>query len=204
VLVVALIVVALLRFTAWRPSLANPFGTRTIDRSQPALLLSLRDLSVYKAATANLQLIIDLEKDARFVPSFIKGERTLFVAAGSVDAEVDFSRIDKGAIKVSGDGRTAEITLPHATLGTVRIDPDASYVASRERGILDRLGSAVSDDPDSQRELYQLADRRIQAAARQSDLLARAEQNTRATLEGMLRGLGYSRVTVTFTGSPPN
>jgi Protein of unknown function (DUF4230) len=203
-LVVALIVVALARFTAWRPSLTNPFGTRTIDRSQPALLLSLQDLSVYKAATANLQLIIDLEKDARFVPSFIKGERTLFVAAGSVDAEVDFSRIDKDAIKVSADKRTATITLPHPTLGRVRIDPNASYVASRQRGILDRLGSAVSDDPNSQRELYQLADRRIAEAAQQSDLLMRAEQNTRATLEGMLRGLGYTRVTVTFTGSPPH
>jgi hypothetical protein len=204
VLVVALIVVALLRLTAWRPSLTNPFGTRTIDRSQPALLLSLQDLSVYKAATANLQLIIDLEKDARFVPSFIKGQRTLFVAAGSVDAEVDFSRIDKGAIKVSEDRRSAEITLPRPTLGKVRIDPNASYVASRERGILDRLGSVVSDDPDSQRELYQLADRRIQAAAQQSDLITRAEQNTRATLEGMLHGLGYTRVTVTFTGPPPH
>lgn len=202
-LVVALVVVALLRFTAWRPSLTNPFGTRTIDRSQPALLLSLQDLSVYKAATANLQLIIDLEKDARFIPSFIKGERTLFVAVGSVDAEVDFSRIGKDAIKVSGDGRTAEITLPHPALGKVRIDPNASYVASRDRGILDRLGSVVSDDPNGQRELYQLADLRIQAAAQRSDLLARAEQNTRATLEGMLRGLGYTRVTVTFTGSPP-
>lgn len=203
-LVVALVVVALLRFTAWRPSLTNPFGTRTIDRSQPALLLSLQDLSVYKAATANLQLIIDLEKDARFVPSFIKGERTLFVAAGSVDAEVDFSRIDKGAIKVSDDGHTAVITLPHPALGKVRIDPNASYVASRQRGILDRLGAAVSDNPNAQRELYQLADQRIQAAAQQSDLLARAEQNTRATLQGMLRGLGYTRVTVTFTGAPPN
>jgi hypothetical protein len=203
-LVVALLVVALLRFTAWRPSLSNPFGTRTIDRSQPALLLSLQDLSVYKAATANLQLIIDLEKDARFVPSFIKGERTLFVAAGSVDAEVDFSRIDKDAIKVSADRRTATITLPRPSLGKVRIDPNASYVASRQRGILDRLGSVVSGDPDSQRELYQLADRRIHAAAAQSDLISRAEQNTRATLQGMLRGLGYTRVTVTFTGEPPH
>src|SRR6266702_2492335 len=133
VLVVALIAVALLRFTAWRPSLTNPFGTRTIDRSQPALLLSLQDLSLYKAATANLQLIIDLEKDARFVPSFIKGQRTLFVAAGSVDAEVDFSRIDKGAIKVSEDRRSAEITLPQPTLGKVRIDPNASAVAGVEQ-----------------------------------------------------------------------
>jgi hypothetical protein len=201
--IVALLVVGLLRFTAWHPSLTNPFGTRTIDRSQPVLLLSLQNLSVYKAATANLQLIVDSEKDARFIPSFIKGERTLFVAAGSVDAEVDFSRIDKDAIKVSDNGKTAEITLPPPNLGKVRIDPNASYVASRERGILDRLGSMVSENPNSERELYQLAERRIQEAALRSDLLARAQENTRATLKGMLRSLGYTKVTVSFTGSRP-
>ena len=86
----------------------------------------------------------------------------------------------------------------------MRIDPNASYVASRERGIIDRLASVVADHPNSQRELYQLADQRLRAAARQSDLIARAEQNTRATLEGMLHGLGYTRVTVTFTGPPPH
>ncbi len=203
VLVVVLLVVALLRLTSWHPSLTNPFGTRTVDRSQPVLLLSLQNLSDYKAATANLQLVIDLEKDARFIPSFIKGERTLFVAAGSVDAEIDFSRIGKGAIKVSDDRRTAVITLPHPALGKVRIDPDRSYVASRDRGILDRLSSVVSDDPNGQRELYRLAEQRIQAATLQSDLLPRAEQNTRAMLESMLRSLGYTKVTVTFSGSPP-
>jgi Protein of unknown function (DUF4230) len=200
-LVVALVVAALARFADWRPSLTNPFGTRTIERNEPALLLSLQDLSVYKAATANMQQLVDLEEDARLVPSFIVGERTLFVAVGSVDAEVDFSRIDKGAIKVSPDGRSAQITLPHPALGKVRIDPNASYVASRQRGILNRLSSVVSDDPNSQRELYQLADRRLREAALRTDVLARAEHNTRATLEGMLKGLGYTRVTVTFTES---
>jgi hypothetical protein len=200
-LVVALVVAALARFADWRPSLTNPFGTRTEDHSGPALLLSLQDLSVYKAATANMQQLVDLEKDARFVPSFIVGERTLFVAVGSVDAEVDFSKIDKGAIKVSPDGKSAEITLPHPALGKVRIDPNASYVASRQRGILNRLSAVVSENPDSQRELYQLADRRLREAALRTDVLARAEQNTRATLEGMLKGLGYTKVTVTFTES---
>lgn len=201
--VLALAAGALVRFANWRPSLSNPFGTRTIEHSQPVLLQSLQDLSLYKAATGNFQLIIDLEKDARFIPSFIKGERTLFVAAGNVDAEVDFSHIGRGAIQVSDDGRTATITLPHPGLSQVRIDPDKSYVASRDRGILDRLGSVFSDNPDSQRELYQLAQRRIQDAALSSGLLARAEQNTRSMLESMLASLGYKKVTVTFAGPVP-
>jgi hypothetical protein len=203
VVVLALVVGALARFAQWRPSLSDPFGTRSVDRSQPVLLQSLQDLSLYKAATGNFQLIIDLEKDARLIPAFIKGQRTLFVAAGSVDAEVDFSRIGRGAIEVSNSGRTARVTLPHPALSRVRIDPDKSYVASRDRGILDRLGSLFSDDPNSQRELYRLAEQRIQRAAVSSGLLARAEQNTRAMLESMLRSLGYTEVTVTFTGPGP-
>src|SRR6266508_807312 len=200
VVVLALVAGALFRFANWRPSFSDPFGTRSVDRSQPVLLQSMQDLSLFKAASGNFQLIIDMEKDARFIPSVIKGERTLFVAAGSVDAEVDFSRIGRGAIEVSDGGRGARITLPHPGLGKVRIDPDKSYVASRNRGILDRVGSVFSDNPDSQRELYQLADRRIQAAAISSGLVERAEQNTRAMLESMLRSLGYTQVTVTFTG----
>ena len=203
IVVLALAAGALARFTNWRPSLSNPFGTRSVERSQPVLLQSLQDLSLYKAATGNFQLIIDLEKDARFIPSFIKGERTVFVAAGSVDAEVDFSRIGRGAIQVSNGGRRATVTLPHPALGVVRIDPARSYVASRDRGILDRLGSVFSDNPNGQRELYQLAQRRIQDAAVASGLVARAEQNTRAMLESMLRSLGYTEVTVNFTGPVP-
>jgi hypothetical protein len=203
IVALALVAGALARFAHWRPSFSDPFGTRSVDRSQPVLLQSVQDLSLYKAATGNFQLIIDLEKDARFIPSIIKGERTLFVAAGSVDAEVDFSRIGRGAIVVSNDGRSAKVTLPHPGLGDVRIDPDKSYVASRDRGLLDRIGAVFSDNPNSLRELYQLADRRIQDAAISSGLVARAEQNTRAMLESMLHSLGYTEVTVTFTGPVP-
>jgi Protein of unknown function (DUF4230) len=203
IVVLALIAGALVRFADWRPSLSDPFGTRSIDRSQPVLLKSVQNLSTYKAATGNFQLIIDMERDARFIPSIIKGERTLFVAAGSVDAEVDFSRIGSGAIEVSDDGHTARVTLPHPALGKVRIDPDNSYVASTQRGILDRIGSALSSNPNGQRELYQLADKRIQAAAVSSGLVERAEQNTRVMLESMLRSLGYTNVTVTFSGPVP-
>ena len=200
--VIVLLVTALVRFTSWHPTLTNPFGTKTTNRSQP-VLLSLQNLSVYKAATGNFQLIVDSEKDARFIPSFIKGERTLFVAVGSVDAEVDFSRIDKDAIKVSDDGKTAEITLPAPALGKVRIDPNLSYIASQQRGIIDRLGSVVSQNPNREGELYQLAEREIRDAAQRTDLLARAEENTRATLQGMLRALGYTKVVVTFTNPRP-
>ena len=60
----------------------------------------------------------------------------------------------------------------------------------------------LSDNPTSERELYQLAEDKMEAAAAQSDLVGRAEQNTRAMLESMLRSLGYTDVTVTFRDPP--
>src|SRR3954471_17584101 len=71
------------------PSL-NPFHTETIDRSPPAVLKSISKLSEYRAATAHLQQIVDVEEDAKYLPSFLKGSKTILVAAGAVDASVDF------------------------------------------------------------------------------------------------------------------
>src|SRR5215218_7853173 len=186
VLVLFVAVAGLSGLRLW-PSFPNPFGTRQVDRSQPVLLKAIEDLAVYKAATGNFQVVVDLEESSRGVPLIIKGERTLFVAGGSVDAEVDFSTMDEGAIEVSADGERVEITLPRARLTQARVDPAQSRVFSRERGLLDRLGSVLSDNPTSERELY---------------LLAQAEENTRAMLESMLRSLGYRDVTVTFRDPP--
>jgi Protein of unknown function (DUF4230) len=198
---VLLLAVTLAGLRLW-PSLPNPFASREVDRSQPVLLKTIEDLRVHKAASGNFQVLVDLEESSTGIPLVIKGERTLFVAAGNVDAEVDFSTIDKGAIEVSEDRRSARITLPRAHLTKAHVDPDRSYVFSRKRGLLDRLGGVLSYNPTSERQLYQLAESKLEQAAAESGLVERAEQNTRAMLESMLRSLGYTDVTVTFRDPP--
>ena len=194
----ALVVIAVLLVTG--P--LNPFGTDTEDRSQPVLIKSLENLSDYHAATANMQVVVDVEEDARLLPSFIKGERTLFVAVGNVDAQVDFSRLGKDAVKVSEDGKAVTVTLPSPTLGKPYLDVSRSRVVSRERGVLDRIGSALGDNPDDNRELYQVAEQKLAAAAQETDLAGRAETNTRTMLTGLIRSLGYEKVTVNFVDQP--
>ena len=201
VLVLFVAVAGLSGLRLWS-SFPNPFATRQVDRSQPVLLKAIEDLAVYKAASGSFQVVVDLEESSRGIPLLIKGQRTLFVAGGSVDAEVDFSGLKGDAIKVSPDGQRVEITLPRARLTPARVDPDQSRVFSRERGLLDRLGSVLSDNPTSERELYRLAQAKMQAAAAESDLASRAEQNTRAMLVSMLRSLGYREVTVRFRDPP--
>ena len=179
----------------------NPFGEETKDRSQPVLIKSLENLSDYHAATANMQVVVDIEQDAKLLPSFIKGERTLFVAAGSVDAAIDFSNLsrDSEAVKVSDDRRAVTLTLPAPKLTEPRLEPDRSRVYDRDRGVLDRVEDALSDRPGDEQPLYRAAtDKLAEAAAADPQLIRTAERNTRGMLTGLLQGLGFERITIEF------
>ena len=180
----------------------NPFGEQTIDRSQPVLLQSIKDLSRFEAATGNFQVVVDLEKDARFLPDAVKGTRTLFVGAGNVDAYVDFSAMGANGVTVSKDRKEATIRLPRAQLEKPNLDNRRSYVFAQQRGLLDRVQGFLSSSPNDQRELYVLAETKIAEAAASSDLRARADTNTKAMLEGMLKSLGFAKVTVKFADQP--
>ncbi len=185
-------------FTDLLPSFRNPFASETVDRTQPTLLQALDDLSEYRAAVGQFQVIVDVEEDS-VLPSIVSGERTVFLAGGNVAAFVDFSGLDEDAIEVSDDGRSARITLPRARLSDAVVEPERSYVVNRERGLLDRLGAALSDNPTSERDLYLLAEDELAAAAAEAGLVERAEENTEEMLGTLLRSLGYEQVTIEFS-----
>ncbi|MEU1852351.1 DUF4230 domain-containing protein [Streptomyces sp. NPDC019990] len=180
------------------PGLKDLFGTDTHDRSGPALLQSIQDISRYEAASGNFQVVVDLEKDARFLPDAIRGTRTLYVGAGTVDAYVDLGKVGENDVRVNGDRTSATLRLPHARLGKPALDPDRSYAVSKQRGLFDRLGDLFSDNPNGEQAVQQLAVRHIGDAAKESELTARAESNTTGMLEGLLRSLGFKEVRVSY------
>lgn len=180
------------------PGIKDLFGTESHDRSGPALLKSIQDMSRYDAASGNFQVVVDLEKDAKYLPDAIRGTRTLYVGAGTVEAYVDLGRIGDKDVKVNGDRTSATIRLPHARLGRPALDPDRSYAVSKQRGLLDRIGDLFSDNPNSEQAVQKLAVRHIGEAARESGLTARAERNTTGMLEGLLRSLGFTDVHVSY------
>ena len=181
------------------PSFDAPFEEQVVDRSRPALLESLADLEDFHAAKGTFQVVVDLERDVRNVPSWVKGERTTYLAVGSVDGLVDFSGLSADAVQT--EGTSATITLPAPQLDEARIDLAESRVLDRDRGVLDRVAGALSDEPTSEREVALVAQDKLTAAAAESDLLERAEANTRSMLTGLAGSLGYDDVTVRFEGS---
>lgn len=179
-----------------------PWGSQQVDRSTPPLLTALEDLEEYHAATGTFQVVVDLERDDRWLPGALSGERTIYLATGSVDAVVDLTGLDASAVTLSEDGQSATIVLPPARLEAADVDLANSRVVSRDRGLLDRVGGAFRDSPTSEREVAALAERRLDAAAASSDLRERAEENTEQMLTGLARSLGVEDVVVRFDAPP--
>jgi len=198
---VAAVAVLLLVLSAVRllPQLRNPFHTTTTVHSQPPLLTSITSLSRYEAASGTFQVVVDMSRQTSFLPSFIAGSETLFVADGTVIAYVNFAGLKGNAIRVTA-GRAVTILLPAAQLEPAVLNVRQSYVFAKQEGLVNRVADFFSGNPNSQQEVYIIAQQRIEAAARTSTLRADAQRNTTAMLESMLASLGYTRVTVDYSG----
>ncbi|MDP5310150.1 DUF4230 domain-containing protein [Streptomyces poriferorum] len=180
------------------PGIKDLFGTETTDRSGPAVLKSIKDMSRFDAASGNFQVVVDLEKDAKYLPDAVRGSRTLYVGAGTVEAYVDLGSVGGNGVTVNDDRTSATLRLPHAQLGKPALDADHSYAVSKQRGLLDRLGDVFSDNPNSEHAVQKIAVSHIGDAAKDSGLTTRAEANTTRMLEGLLHSLGFKDVRITY------
>jgi hypothetical protein len=194
-----LVLIVVLSAVHLLPQLRNPFTQTTTDRSGPAVLKSISTLSRYEAASGSYQVVVDLTKKISFMPSFLQGSDTLFIGVGSDIAYVDFSQLKGQAIQVSADRTAVTVKLPPAQLEPAVLNVDQSYVYAEQQGLLNRIGNFFSGNPNSQQQVYILAQQKIQTAATQSPLIADAQRNTTDMLSSMLRSLGFTKVTVTFT-----
>ena len=62
----------------------------------------------------------------------------------------------------------------------------------RERGLLNLIAAVFQDSPTSEQEVYQLAQARLNEAAKASDLARWSQENTRQMLTTLGRSLGLS------------
>jgi len=197
----AALIVVVLVLSAVRliPQLRNPFTETTTESSQPALLKSITALSRYEAASGSFQIVVDLTKRVSLIPSFLAGSETLFIGQGTDIAYVNFAGLKGQAIKVSANRQSATITLPPAQLEPATLNVSQSYVYAEQQGLFNRVGGFFSGNPNSQQQVYILAEQKIETAARASSLLSQAQTNTKTMLTSMLSSLGFTHVTVTFT-----
>lgn len=197
-IVAVIVLIVVLSAVHLLPQLRNPFAETTTVRSQPVILKSITNLSRYEAASGSFQVVVDLTKRSSIIPSFLEGSETLFIGQGTDIAFVDFATLKNQAITVNKDRTSVTVTLPKPQLEPAVLNVDQSYVYAEQQGLFNRVGNFFSGNPNSQQQVYQIAQGKIEAAAKQSPLLADAQKNTAGMLTGMLTSLGFQHVTVNF------
>ena len=180
----------------------NPLAVRTIDRTGPTLLTAISDMHTYQAATGEFQVMVDIEKDAKWLPSAIRGERVVLLAQGSVDAGVDLGAIGPRSIDTDAATGAITVTVPHAKLGAAQVNLKSSTIVRHDRGLFNRIGSTFGDASQTDNTAFVLAESKLQKAAVNSTLLAKAETNTANMLRQLITGLGHPKVTIHFNDNP--
>ena len=201
-IVAVIVLIVVLSAVHLLPQLRNPFAETTTVRSQPVILKSITNLSRYEAASGSFQVVVDLTKRSSLIPSFLEGSETLFIGQGTDIAYVDFATLKNQAIAVSKGRTSVTVTLPKPRLEPAVLNVNQSYVYAQQQGLFNRIGNFFSGNPNSQQQVYQIAQGKIETAARQSPLLADAQKNTQGMLTGMLTSLGFQHVTVNFGSAP--
>jgi hypothetical protein len=171
--------------------------SETVEETSVPLLITMRNISDYHAATGTYQTLVERTVDEPG-PAWLSGERIAVYAVGNVDAVVDFSKLTEDDIEVSDDRRAVSIHLPAATLTNAALDPMETRVVGMDRGLFNRINDAASDVPPDYRDLYTSAQGRLNQAAYASELRVRGEQNTVHMLTGMIQSLGFEKVEITF------
>jgi len=203
VMLMAIVAIAGTLFVVARylPDLPNIFETEVVEDPHPAVLKGIQDLAELHSVTGDYQVIVELDEDAKFLPDFVKGEETSMLAVGTIDGVIDLNEITDSDVIVI-DPMTVTVKVPAARLSDPIIDHEQTQILDRDRGLFDRVAGAFEDNPTSERELLILAEEKLVAAANESGLLPRAEENTERTLRSLLGQLGYTDITITFEPAP--
>ena len=168
--------------------LRSTLGDLHIGMDQPAIVQRIQKLQRLESVKYTLEKVVTGERQSRFLPQSLAGERILLVVHGEVFAGVDLGKLKASDVHVSG--KQVQITLPRAEIFSTRLDNNQTRVYSRETGLL------VQADPNLESEVRADAERQIQQAALTDGILENASTNARVTVAALVQALGFSDVEV--------
>jgi hypothetical protein len=153
------------------------------DLDQPAIVERIQRLQRLESVKYTLEKVVTGERQSRFLPQSLAGERLLLIVRGEVFAGVDLSKLKSSDVE-------AKVTLPRAEVFSTRLDNNQTRVYSRETGLL------VPADPNLESEVRAEAERQLLQTALADGILNNASANARGTVSALVQALGFTEVEV--------
>jgi len=161
-------------------------GGSLIHIDQPTVVRQIQQLQRLETVRFSMDKIISGEHENPYLPKFLAGDRLLLVVHGDVIAGVDLSQLRPQDVSIQG--KTISLRIPKSQILVTRLDNSKTRVYSRDTGLFS------SPDPNLESEVREEAERQLQEAALQDNILKTADDNARSTLSALLRSLGFSTV----------
>jgi len=163
-------------------------GRDTFNTSAPDVVSQIQRLNRLETVSYSVDTVVEGKHQNAVLPDLLFGDRLILVVHGQVIAGVDLSQLKPDQVKV--DGRSVTVDLPPSQIFTSKIDTAKTKVFARTTGLL------VQADPSLEMDTQKTAEQQILQAASNDGILDTARANARLGMESLLRGLGFTQVTV--------
>jgi hypothetical protein len=169
----------------------NPFRISTrVMPSGPVVLQQVQRLNRLESCRYNGRVIVRGDTSG-VLPTWLAGDRILFIGQGEVVAGIDLSQLRTEDVQVQGDH--VSLRLPAAEILSTRLDNRQSHVYERQTGIFS------SPDRELESKVRMEAEERIRQAALAERVLQTATTNAQESLRGQLALLGFQEISFMST-----
>jgi hypothetical protein len=150
--------------------------------SGDAVVQQIRQISRLETTTYTIERVIEARQSDPQWPDWLRGDRLLLIANGTVVAGVDMEQIQPSDVVVSPDGKSVTITLPPAQIFNrdAILNNAKSRVYDRQQGLL------APPNENLETDARRAAEGQLLQAACDEGIMQRATDDARATVAKML------------------
>lgn len=168
----------------------------TTLRDRGGTILQIRNLNCLETQSFSVERVIEAKVERGNPLDLVLGDRLLLIASGDVVAGVDLSKLRDSDVVVSADGKSIQLKLPPSEIFSKSLNNDRTRVYDRQQGLL------APDNKDLETQARVSAEAEILNAACESNVMQKAADEAKRSMEQFLRLLDFETVTVTSSAGP--
>ncbi len=168
----------------------------TTVRDRGGTILQIRSLNRLETQSFAAERVIEAKVERGNPLDLLLGDRLLLIASGEVVAGVDLSKLRDGDVVISPDGKRVQLTLPPSEVFSKRLDGDRTRVYDRQQGVF------APENKDLESQARAQAELEIMNAACESNIMQKAADDARRSMEQFLKLLDFEQVTVNSSAGP--
>jgi hypothetical protein len=166
--------------------------------SGDAIVKQIRQISRLETTIYTVERVIEARQSDPVWPDWLRGDRLLLIANGTVIAGIDMEQLQPSDVVVSPDGKAVTITLPPAQI----FNPDSILNNAKTRVYDRQQGLLTPTNANLETDARRAAAGQLLAAACEEGIMERATVDARETVTKMLTLFELEATVVTRAPAP--